>query len=451
MRVKTPSVLEKGLPVNIDAERFVLASIMAGGNAVLTVAVSVLEPADFALDNHQSIFRVMRELDAAGVTVDRVHVAEFLQRQNLLESITLSFLLDLDDSMPRIPDISGYLRIVKEKSTLRKTIYACRAIANRCIAASEDSADVLQSAEKLLAGLATDSEPASRWWSPTQVIEQYPGGLAAFITPSRNGAGVPFPWPSLTDQTCGMQRGDMIVLAARPSMGKSAAALQISAHAAKCGFPPAVISLEMERDSLIRRLISMKAGVDSQRMRMGFLNPGERQRIAKAVNELEQFPVWIDDTRNVTHEAIRQSLKRRAAQAPIGLIVVDHFHLVRGHRGQEMREHFAETADAMQGWPKEFGCPLLVLAQVGRDCEKENRPPSLSDLKETGKLEENADLVAFIHRPEMYAKNRGREDLKGIAQGILAKQRNGPTGVFQWVWLAGTQEFVQRAEEESYE
>lgn len=436
--------LEQGMPVNEQAEKLILASILIGGNEVLTAAASVLSAEDFALTNHQTLFRVMRELDAGGTRIDHVHVAEILQRENLLDQISMSSLLDLESGMPRMPDISGYLRLVKDKSTLRRTIYACRAIANRCIAAGEESAEVLRDAEKLLAGLASESAAPSRWSTPSQVIREFPGGVQAFVTPSRNGAGIPFPWQELTDQTCGMQKGELIVIAARPGIGKTALALQICNHAAKLGYPPAYISLEMEDVALVRRLVSQNSRTDAQRMKAGYLNATERQSISRAISDFEDAPFWINDQRSLTHEGIRQALKRRASEGQISLIVVDHFHLVRGMRGQETRERYNDVADAGQGWAQEFDCPVIFLAQLNRECEKENRAPGLPDLKETGKLEENADHVGFIHRPETYTKNRGREDLRGIAQYILAKQRAGPVGITELIWLAGTQTFESR-------
>lgn len=440
--------IERGLPQNLDAERLILGSLLLDCSRITEVR-SILRAQDFALEKHRRIFGRMCQIDDRAERFDGYTLANELMKAGELESVDgLTYLVSLDEGMPRMAVLEGYLRIVRDKSTLRALIGQFTHGIDRCMLAGDDSADVIAGAEKALAVLQSEAIGVSRWVTPAQVIQNYPGGLGALLTPSRGGAGIPFPWHAITERTCGMQKGDMILVAGRPGMGKSAAGLQICDYAAQLGVSsPAYISLEMSSESLVRRQIAQKSHVDAQKTRAGYLNSGERQQISKATEQMEQFPIWIDDTRNQTQESIRQSLKRRAAEQPIGLIVIDHFHLVRGHRSQEIRERYADIADAMQGWGKEFGCPVVVLCQLNRDCEKENRPPGLSDLKETGKLEENADLILFVHRPEMYTKMRDREELRGTAEMIIGKQRNGPTGKVNLVWLAGCQRFESCAED----
>lgn len=446
---KTDLALQVGMPQADDHERFVLGWLIDGeSNEAFNQAAGAVSAADFGLQKHQIIFRAMKELDGRGIRIDRVHVAEFLASKSMLESVgNVSGIVALTDGIPRIPDIGGYLRVIKEKSVLRGTIAVAQKIMNDCLLQNGDSSEIISRGTALLSGLSADADSARRWVTPGMVISEAVGGLNEFLCPTAGIGGIPMPWVSLQERLCGFQKGELIILAGRPSSGKSAAGLQMCHYAAIKGFEPALVSLEVKRDAITKRLLSQVSMVDSHKMRSGYMSTDDRQRIFDAANKISPLPFWIDDKRNQTTESIRQSLKRRAQEGNIDLIVIDHFHLVAGAAREETRDRYARAADAFQNLAGEFDCPCLVLAQLNRKCEEENRVPGLPDLKETGKLEENADVVLFVHRPETYAKNRDREELRGTAQFIVAKQRSGPTGQQNMVWLAATQLFAEMAHE----
>jgi replicative DNA helicase len=234
-------------------------------------------------------------------------------------------------------------------------------------------------------------------------------------------------------------------------MGKSGAALQMGRHAAEAGHGVAYISLEMSAAALERRLLSQISRVDSFRMRTGLLSEREREAIRGARERRSLLPILINAKGCRTGPAIISAIRELRASRSIGLVIVDHFHLVRGLSAHEdERVRYNRIADEFQTAARETNIPFVVLCQLSRKCEEENRAPGLSDLKETGKLEENADVVMFVHRPEMYAKNRGREELRGLAEFIIAKQRDGATGKCGMVFIGGQQRFEAVAEEISW-
>lgn len=442
--------LVNGMPANVDAEKFLLGSILLD-DSVFDEVASALQAGDFCLEKHQRIFQRMAEIHERGEKVDRITLANELLNRGELESVDgLRYLVSLDDGLPKIPNLSGYVKIVKDKAILRQTIAAAQQVMNRALLAQDASGDILAQAEELFFGLGQAVGSIARGWeNPGDIMRNYPGGLNALLSPSRGGNGIKLPWAWLQEQTCGLQPGDLVLLAGRRSHGKSAAGLQIACHAAKTGVGVGYVSLEMSRESLVLRLVCAVAGVDIHKARLGYLSKDERTRMRQAAESIESLRLWIKDEDVRTPAAIRLQLKRLKAKQPLGLVVIDHFHLVAGNGGREdERTRYNRIADDFQLQAKGFNVPFVVLSQLSRKCEEENRPPGLSDLKETAKLEENADLVIFVYRPECYPRNRNREELRGIAEFIIGKQRNGPTGKIPMVFLAHTTTFESREEEQ---
>lgn len=438
---------ERALPANLDAERFILGSILLCGNETFAGCEAVLSPDDFSLESHRRIYTAMKDLESAGLTIGRVELANELIKRSQLESIGgLGYLSDLDTGIPQLSSIDSYISIVREKSTLRQICYAAQSLMNRAMSAQDDPGDIIGSADTILSQLTQRSASQAEWQNPGQVIDNYPGGLKALITPTRGGSGIQLPWPQVNTMLCGLQPGDLALVAGRPSHGKSIVGMQLAYEAAKVGRGVAYFSLEMTRESLVHRLISMVSRVDSQRMRLGYLNADERREVSLAHSEIESVPLWID-ANGYTTPAIRSALKKLRAQREVSMVVLDHFHLLASIGREEERQKFNRCADDLMRYAKEFGVPFVVLAQLNRKCEEENRAPQLSDLSETGKLEQNAGVVNFIYRPEMYGKNRGKLELRGHAEFIVAKQRNGPTGKIDMQFMRETQRFEEVAYE----
>jgi replicative DNA helicase len=389
----------------------------------------------------------MLDLNGRGDPIDRVTVANELTKRGELESCDgLSYLVSLDDGLPQLPNLDGYVRIVQEKATLRRTIFAAQALIDRCMLASEGSEEILAEAEAVLTKLSDGRGKHGQWLNPGEVMQTYPGGLNAFIQPARGGIGVPTPWNGLDKALCGLHPGDLFLVAGRPSMGKSVVGMQLAHHAAKHGEGVAVFSLEMTKASLVQRLIASVGPVDAQRFRTGCLDKQERARVAEAVGALESLPLWIDDTRARTMPAITSALRKLMARNPVRLVVIDHLQLMKGvGRFESRHQELSEISHALKHLAGQMGVTVVLLSQLNRECEKASRRPQLSDLKETGSLEEDADVVLFVHRPEQY--NRQEAALRGQAEFIVGKQRNGPTGKLAMLFQHEYQRFVEVAPE----
>ena len=440
--------LEKGLPCNLDAERFVLGSILMDDSHFVQVA-GTIEGDDFSLEKHRRIFHRMGELNHRGERIDRVTLANELLRYNELESCDgLSYLVSLDDGLPRIFNLDSYVRIVKDKSILRRIIFTSQHLMNRCMVGEEDPQQILAGAEESLLKLG-DSQAKSGLASPKQVIEEYQGGLNAFLDPSKRIKGISTGYTKLDEMTGGLHAGELIILAARPSMGKTALALNIAQHVAtRLNETVAVFSLEMSKESLLTRLLCASARVDSQRFRAGYLNQDERRKLQTAAAQLVEAPLFIDDTAGASLMEMHAGLRRLQQQRKLGLVVVDYLQLMSGRgRFENRNQEISAISRGMKLLAKELNVPMLVLSQLSRapETRQGDHRPQLSDLRESGSIEQDADLVAFIFREEVY--KRDREDLRGMAELLISKQRNGPIGKVDLVFLHHLTKFENRAED----
>ncbi len=442
---------EKGLPANIDAEKFILGSLMLDDARFIEIAGVLLDD-DFALEKHRRIFQRMSELHDRGEKIDRVTVANELLRRNELESIDgLSYLVSLDDGLPQISNLDSYVRIIRDKATLRRIAMASQHLMNRALLAEEDPATILAGAEETLLRLG-ESRGEKGLMTPLEVIQGYEGGLNAFLDPSKRVKGISTGFIKLDEMTSGLHAGELIILAARPSMGKTALALNMAWHIASKLFQPvAIFSLEMSQESLLTRIVwcRRRTRVDSQRFRAGYLNEKERNLLRAAANQMVEAPIFIDDTAGANLMDMHAKLRKlKQQQGSIGLVVVDYLQLmsVRG-RVENRNQEVSQLSRGLKLMSKELGCPFLVLSQLSRATETRqgDHRPQLSDLRESGSIEQDADVVGFIFRPEVY--QREREDLKGIAELILAKQRNGPIGKIDLVFLHAQTRFENKAED----
>jgi replicative DNA helicase len=442
----TSIALDKGLPSNVDAERLVLGSILLNDSLYIQAAGD-LQADDFSLEKHRRIFSRMGELHERGERIDRVTVANELMRLNELESCDgLSYLVSLDDGLPQILNLDAYIRIVKDKAVLRRIIFASQHLMNRCLIGEEEPDEILSGAEETLLKLG-ESRVKSGLLSPRQVIDDYQGGLNAFLDPSKRIKGVSTGFSRFDEKTSGLHAGDLFILAARPSMGKTALALNIAHHVAtKAKRTVAVFSLEMSKESLLTRMLCATARVDSQRFRAGYLNADERKRLQAAASSLVEAPLFIDDTAGIHLMDIHAKLRRLKAEHGLGLVVVDYLQLMSGRgRFENRNQEISTISRGMKLLAKDLNVPMLVLSQLNRapETRQGDHRPQLSDLRESGSIEQDADLVAFIFREEVYRPND--ESLKGQAELILAKQRNGPVGKIELVFLHEFTKFENRA------
>ena len=431
-------VFQKGLPANPEAERFVLGAILMDDSAFVSVAGG-LDADDFSLESHRRIFTRMLELSTRAEKVDRVTLANELMRYNQLESVGgLTYLISLDDGLPQIYNLDSYIRIVKEKSLLRRMILAAQSTIDKCLIGEESADQILATTEEALLKLG-EAQSTTTLVSPRQVIETFEGGINAFLDPSKRIKGTTTGYLKLDELTGGFRPGELIILAARPAMGKTALALNIGQHVTmnpRGSRAVAVFSLEMSNESLLTRMICAQARVDQTKFREGYLNADERRRLQMGTAEIVEAPMFIDDSAGSNLMDIHAKLRRLKAEQDLGLVIVDYLQLmtVRG-KSENRTQEISTLSRGLKLLSKELKVPFLVLSQLSR--APEQRPgdhrPQLSDLRESGSIEQDADMVMFVFREEYY--KRDDESLRGKAEIILAKQRNGPTGTAKLAFL----------------
>src|SRR5580700_6480019 len=446
----TDLTFTKGLPANLDAERFVLGSILLNDTVYLQVAGAV-EPQDFSLEKHRRIFSRMKDLYDRGVNIDRVTMAEELMKQGQLESIDgLAYLVSLDDGLPEISNLDSYVRIVKDKATLRKLIFSAQKVIDRCLIGEEEPDEILAAAEESLLKLG-EGRTRDELASPASIVEKFPGGVNAFLDPSQRLRGLSTGFAKFDEMTGGLHGGELFILAARPSMGKTALAMNIAQHVSthpKMRKPVAVFSLEMSSSSLLTRLLCAAARVDQHKFRAGFLNADERRKLQVALGDLTEAPLFLDDTPGVNLMDVHSKLRRMKNEHGLSLVVVDYLQLMSNRgRSENRNQEVSALSRGLKLMAKDLDVPFLVLSQLSRASETRvgDHKPQLSDLRDSGSIEQDADLVAFIFREEIY--KRDREDVKGLADLIIAKQRNGPIGTVPLRFLGQYTRFENRAED----
>jgi replicative DNA helicase len=446
----TDIAFEKGLPANLDAERFVLGSIMMDDSAYIQVAGTV-EAGDFSLEKHRRIFLRMSELYERGEKIDRVTLANELLKRGELESCDgLTYLVSLDDGLPQLSNVEGYVRIVKDKSLLRRIILSSQQLIDRCLVGKEEPDDILASAEDafLKLGEATADTGLA---TPAQIIDGFQDGINAFLDPSRRVKGLSTGFLKLDEMTGGLHPGELFILAARPSMGKTALALNIAQHIAthpSMRKTVAIFSLEMSKESLLTRMLCAAARVDNSKFRAGYLNSDERRQLSAAAAQLMDAPIYIDDTSGANLMDVHAKLRRLKRDQDLALVVIDYLQLMSGRGKYENRvQEVSALSRGLKLMAKDLGVPMMVLSQLSRAPETRigEHKPQLSDLRESGSIEQDADVVGFIYREEVYKPDRA--DLKGLADLILSKQRNGPTGTVKMVFFKQFTKFENRKED----
>ncbi len=425
---------DRRAPWSEDAERAVIAAMLMDQDALLRATEHVVDTM-FYREGHRRIFRAMVSISERGDVVDPLTLVDELSRRGELEAAGgkdyIGFLLDV---VPTAANVEYHARIVQEKAILRGVIETCTSLVSEAYDGKLLAADLLDEAEQRVFQLSQQrgTEGFTRikqlMWPTMERIEALQRG-------GRSITGVPSGFADLDEITSGFQPSDLIIVAARPSMGKTALVLNVAQHVAiEENTAVAIFSLEMSKESLVQRMLTAEARVDSQMLRKGKLRDDEYPRIAKAAGILSSAPIWIDDTPGLSLLEMRSKARRLKAETDIGLLIVDYLQLMSGPSGTENRQQeISQISRSLKALAKELHVPVVALSQLSRAPEQrtgEGKRPQLSDLRESGAIEQDADLVMFIYRPEVYegAQDKDGNSLEGRAEIIVGKQRNGPTG-----------------------
>ena len=432
----TDPSLQKLPPQSIEAEESILSAILLDNSTMLDV-LETLTPEDFYRTAHQKIFAAIADMFAKAEPVDLVTLTNWLRDKGQLEEIGgAAYLARLVDTIPSAINVLHYARIVRDKSSLRRLIAKAGEITQQCYEEAGDLDLVLDFAEGAVFEISENKHRAS-FHPLSNIIETNINALEERQGNRALVTGVPTGFTQLDYKTSGLQSADLVILAARPSMGKTALALNIARNAAVDGnVPVAVFSLEMSKEQLSMRMLCAEARVDSSRVRGGFLNPEDWNRITDAAGVLSEAPIYIDDSPDISATSIRTKSRRLKMDRNLGLVIIDYLQLMRGRISSERRDlEISEISRSLKLLAKELDLPVVALSQLNRKLEeRSDKRPQLSDLRESGALEQDADVVAFIYRDEVYNKEENNPN-RGTAEIIIAKQRNGPTGVVPLTFL----------------
>jgi replicative DNA helicase len=430
--------LDAGLPANIDAEKTILGAILLD-NAAHSEASERLEADDFSLDSHRRIFLRMTELMNEQRAVDIVTLSNELARYKEIESVGgVAYLASLTEGLPVRPVIEDYIRIVKDKSLLRRLMLICSAAIARAADQSETALEVLDAAEAQL--LEVSEKGIVRGLESLDLIVQNSfGSIDNLYKNSREITGLATGFTKLDQLTSGLQKGELIIIAARPSMGKTAFAINIAENAAiQSKATVAVFSLEMTKESLLRRMLASQAWVDQRKLQTGFLGREDQQKLQNALEQLVESRLFIDDSAGISLAEMRAKSRRlKQTSGGLDLIVVDYLQLMSatlpsagGKRYENRTQEVSAISRGLKALAKELNVPVIALSQLSRNSERrgDDKRPMLSDLRESGSIEQDADVVAFIHREAYYSRDQEMsESDRAKSEIIIAKQRNGPT------------------------
>jgi replicative DNA helicase len=444
--------LRKVPPQNLDAESSVLGGILLENEAVNQV-LELLRPEDFYRESHRKVFRAMIELSDRSEPVDLITLSDCLKSRGELEAVGgTAYLASLADFVPTAANISHYARIVREKSILRSLISTATEIATRGYEEQGSVEEFLDSAEKVIFDISEKKIKAS-FVAVGDMIKDTLKTVEKLYERKEMVTGVPTGYDDLDKLTAGLQPAELIIVAGRPGMGKTSFALNIAANAAFSGAGVAVFSLEMAKEQLVLRMLCSEARVNSSKVRSGYLGERDFPQLAKAAGRLHEAPIYIDDTPAISVLELRAKARRlvRDRSKKIGLIVVDYLQLMRGMGTASNREQeISEISRSLKALAKELNVPVIALSQLNRRVEdRGDRRPMMSDLRESGAIEQDSDVIMFIYRDEVY--NKSDESKKGLAEIIVAKQRNGPIDTVTLTFLNEYTRFENYTERDELE
>jgi replicative DNA helicase len=439
------ATLERPLPQNLEAERSILGAILLDNHA-LNAAIENLKPEDFFLEQHRRVFNQMIALGENQQAIDLVTLTESLHRVGELESSGgAPYLAALADGMPRVSNVEHYARIVREKALLRNLIHATHNIQQRALEGEDGADTILDNAESSIFALAEDRVKAGLIPVKDIVRDNFER-LEKIFREGKSITGVSTGYTELDKLLSGLQPSELLILAARPSQGKTALALNFAENISiRAGSPVAFFSLEMSKESLLQRLVASVAQIDAHKFRSGHLSREDWRRMTEALGTISNAPLWIDDAGSTSVLEIGAKARRLKREKGLSLVVVDYLQLITGRgRFGNRQEEVSSISRALKGLAKELQVPVLVLSQLTRAPEREERGPQLSDLRESGAIEQDADVVMFIYRPH-WSKMDASPEERDQAEIQVAKQRNGPTDKVRFVFRSRLTRFEEAA------
>jgi len=431
-------------PASIHAERTILGAMLVDPLAIVD-ATMLLRADDFALDSHRRVYEVMLHLSEVGYAVDIVTVAEDLRKRKELDAVGgLPYLYELSEGLPRRLSIENYVRIVRDKSLMRQLMAVCDSGMMEAADQSLDAIDVLNQVESRLMEISEHAITGG-FSGISDIVRDSFGSIDKLFEQGTEVTGLRTHFLELDKKTSGLQPSELIIVGARPSMGKTALAINMAQNAAlRDGKVVAVFSLEMSKESLLRRMMASEALVNARNLQQGFLTKEDKTKMRDALERLLESKLFVDDTPGITLAEMRAKARRLKQQegGRLDLIVIDYLQLMSGGTGSNKKgfenrtQEVSSVSRGLKALAKELKVPVVAAAQLSRSNEQRtgDKKPLLSDLRESGSIEQDADVVCFIHREEYY--DRENEDLKGKAEIIIAKQRNGPTGTVHLAYLS---------------
>ncbi|MGL4760097.1 MAG: replicative DNA helicase [Sarcina sp.] len=423
----------KSLPQSIEAEQAVLGAMMVERNAIARSA-EALSAEDFYRESHKIVFKGIVEMFQKDDAVDQVTLIEYLKSNDMLEKAGgITYIAEMEAGVLSTENIGDYITIVADKATLRRLIKASTEIISSCYNEQSDVMKVVDSAEKRIFDIS-ETKNSGDFESISSVLERGFEEIERLYKNQGVTTGVGSGFKDLDDKTSGFQSGDMVLIAARPSMGKTTFALNIAEHAAlKEGKSVVIFSLEMSKEQLAYKLLCSQASVDMLSLRTGQLEDKDWENIARAAGPLSSAKIYIDDTAGVSIMEMRSKCRKLKAEHGVDMILIDYLQLMSGSGEESRQQEVSEISRNIKAIAKEMKCPVIALSQLSRAPEQRaDHRPMLSDLRESGSIEQDADLVMFLYRDEYYNKET---DEKNIAECIVSKQRNGPVGTVKLAWL----------------
>ncbi|ACV65012.1 replicative DNA helicase [Desulfofarcimen acetoxidans DSM 771] len=437
-------MLDKIPPQNMEAEQSVIGSVFLDKEAIYKV-MRIISPDDFYSESHKLIYEVILDLNDNSAAIDLLTVTESLRQRGHLDKIGgVTYIASLPGMVPTSANVEYYAKIVEEKSLLRTLISLASRIANMSYEGSENAQRLMDEAERMI--LELSSRRSASAFTPIKEILLKILEYIDYLSENKGAVtGVSTGFVDLDSICSGFQKGDLMILAARPSMGKTSLGLNVAQHAAlHRKIPVAFFSLEMSKEQLVQRMLCAEAMVDQHKLRIGNLKEEDWEKINNTAAKLSGIPVFIDDTPAISIRELRAKARRLQAEHGLGLVVIDYLQLMQaGKKTDNRQQEIAEISRSLKSLAKEMKVPVLALAQLSRSVEqRQDKKPLLSDLRESGSLEQDADMVMFIYRDEYY---NAESEKKGIAEIIVAKQRNGPTGIVELGFLKEYTRFVNLA------